>query len=226
MLTLRRLALVAAAALIMVTGVMIPASADPPTGFILVGSNAAYSDHSTGFVSGGTDYVLEIQVGYVEAKMLKFFGGETYRPHTDVDVRLCVFRDAPDDWCGSEESLQLSGVKNLPWDGDAKIVKLESALLDQFRLSVTGDGVAADLLLALEWEAYGRTVTEPLRGPGQHGAQKTRQAHLTGSIEIEGLTGGGPLSALVGAPLMVQDLTPFPDSPPRIVFYNEISHEG
>ncbi len=193
-------------------------------GILLLGTDAAYAR----FVGPIDDcHGLELFVGYVQADGLKspISGGQpTF--HSDVEAILTVFENAETDRCGSD-SLQLSGVRGLTESDEVEIVTLESATLDGFELSITGhegeNEVAVVLTLNVTWTATGEVFTEITSDSGDHSAHRTVAATVSGTVNIESVTGGGELATvLANGPDEYSTTAGLDETEGRITHYQQI----
>ncbi len=162
----RRLVALLAAVLILSAAVVLPASAEPPSGFVMTGADAAYAEFDVA-VDG---CVARLFVGYVEADRFKYFGGGIVKPHSDVAVALVG--------CG----LDLEGVAPSVGSPLVDMVELDSASLDGFVVPLTGGSVA---VVTLDWTAVGDVWTWTDHGPGKHASHRTRAADVTGTVTID-----------------------------------------
>jgi uncharacterized protein (DUF39 family) len=142
-----------------------PGSAEPPTGFVMTGTDAASAE----FADDGCD----VFVGYVWAKRVRYFAtGEVVSPHSDVDVKLSGT-------CGT-----MSGTYG-PVVGNplTEIVKLESAFVDGIVVSLDSGYTA---VVDLEWTATGDVYKVKHNEPGMRASHQTRDATVTatGTVTI------------------------------------------
>ena len=132
-----------------------PSSAEPPTGFVMTGADAAYAE----FSHDGCD----VWVGYVWAKRVRHFEtGEVRSPHADVDVRLSGS-------CG-----EMYGTSGQVVDNPAtEFVKLESAFVHGITLPLNA---TYTVVVDLEWTATGDVYTQTFNEPGMRASHRTRDA--------------------------------------------------
>ena len=231
MVRVRRVALVATLALLLVAGGVVPAAAEDERGFMLIGTDAAYADYSLyleDFGGPGVDYIFEVWTGYVYAKLLRYDDGEIVMPHTDVGVQVCLFEATDPNGCFSSATPMLEGVVGPTeyGDGYASIVKLASAEVVEIDVPVArADGLSAVVGLTLEWTATGDIIREVTKTPTDRTISKTRLAEATGSITLSDVSDGGHLLALLAGTYDVggadPDMDPIEGSPLRITHYNQ-----
>lgn len=153
-----------------------PAGAQQSSGFLMVGTDAAYADFTH-----GED--CNVFVGYVWADMVVYFSPfQIVRPHSDLAVTLTGD-------CGDFE-----GVVGTVDDTRAGIVTLESAYVDTIDVPL-GGGLIAEV--DLTWTATGPVRTEWVRQPGMRAFHRTRDAVVAGTVTIT--SGGTDVFTVTGA---------------------------
>jgi len=171
-----------------------------PDGLLLIGTDAAY----VRFVAPvDACHGFDLFVGYVQADGLQSPIGDG-RPHfhSDVDAFMTVNQNAETEGCGSDQ-LHLMGGRPVIDSDQVEIVKLESATVDGFELTLTGvegdDAVTVVLILDLAWTPVGGVYTETTHGPGDHSAHRTVDATISGTVTIESVDGDGAIATALSA---------------------------
>jgi hypothetical protein len=187
-----------------------------PTGspdFVGTGwNNAGLIASSPDFAHGGVDWNIRVFVNYIYTDFLRYSDGNIVRPHTDIDIGLCVY---PTDGGDCESApIWVAGGTNLVGSPYASFTPLERAAVENVVVGV-GDG---ELVVSLEWEAYGDRWHDVQTGDDGVSTTWRRQATTYGTILFRGYPGEHPLSAFND-----QALTIGPD----LAFdYGEISHSN
>lgn len=169
-------------------------------GLHLIGTDAAY----VRFVAPvDACHGFDLFVGYVQADGLQSPIGDG-RPHfhSDVDAFMTVTENAEIEGCGSNQ-LHLMGGRGVIDSDQVEIMKLESATLDGFELTLTGvegdDTATVVLILDLVWTPEGGVYTETTHGRGDHSAHRTVDATVSGTVTIASVDGDGPLATALSA---------------------------
>lgn len=154
-------------------------SEDESPGFVMTGADAAYAN----FLDGECN----VEVGYVWAKRVKYFHGETVRPHHDIQVRLtgaCPGFAIPADGF-------LDGVENLTGypSGIVKLVSADATGLEpgDAGIVIFDEVTGVSAVVDLTWTAEGDVYTEVFREPGLRASHRTVDATVVGTVEVAGL---------------------------------------
>jgi hypothetical protein len=190
---------------VMTLGYVNPASAAPPGGFKLTGTDAAYADWLNEDVDGCS---ANLFVGFVETDKFQQPLGSKPRPHSDVNADLAV--DCP------LNSWNLAGVTSAGDCGSLSMDSLVSASVScDVTISEPGGAVAIVTINGLSWTAEGPVFTWTSHGRGIHATHRTRTATVTGYVTIAFAV------TLADFPGLVEfDAADVDDA--RITHYNEI----